>query len=103
MTRKQRIYNILSSTMKFDFLEITNNSSQHRVPEGSETHFQITLVSDSFQAISRIERSRKIHHLLNSELNSGLHALSLNLYTPEEWEKRNHQTASTPPCQFKSE
>lgn len=52
-------------------------------PEG-ETHFHVVLVSAAFAGQSRVARSRAVHDLLRSELDSGLHALSLRLLTPAE-------------------
>lgn len=101
MTRKQRIYNILMDAIKPVSCDVTDNSHQHRVPDGSESHFHIVLVSETFTPQSRIDRSRWIHKLLADELTSGLHALSLNLYTPSEWQKRNQQASPVPPCQHK--
>jgi len=101
MNRKQRIYNTLMAEIKPQYCEIVDNSHQHNVPPGAESHFHLTLVSKQFFQQSRINRSRWIHNLLSQELSTGLHALSLNLYTPEEWQQRHLQSPSAPPCQHK--
>ena len=101
MSRKQRIYNTLFEAIKPQYCEIVDNSSQHNVPPDAESHFHLTIVSETFCQQSRINRSRHIHRLLSDELSTGLHALSLNLYTLEEWQKRNLQAPSAPPCQHK--
>ncbi|WWC68119.1 uncharacterized protein I206_102040 [Kwoniella pini CBS 10737] len=77
-------------------LRIYNDSSKHshhsamRASGGGngETHFAIHLVSPEFKGKTSIARHRMINALLKDEFdNKGLHALSLRLKTPEEWEK----------------
>lgn len=87
INRKQRIESKLTAELNPYHLEVVNESHRHHVPEGSETHFKLVIVSDDFAQQSRILRHRKIHHLLEDELAQGLHALSLHLYTIEEWQK----------------
>lgn len=55
---------------------------------GGETHFAVALVSPSFAGKTQIQRHRLVNSLLREEFDEkGLHALSLRLKTPEEWEK----------------
>jgi BolA protein len=97
MSRYQRIYDALSAQLKPAVLSVENESSQHHVPEGSETHFKIIVVSSTFQKQTRVARHKNIHTLLADELKQGLHALSLYLYTPEEWAQRK-TTPASPSC-----
>jgi BolA protein len=97
MSRNSRIHNALSKKLKLDILTIENESNRHHVPDGSETHFKIVAVSGDFLNLNRIERHRKINALLQEEFNMGLHALSLHLFTPDEWAKKNAIPAS-PNC-----
>ncbi len=69
-------------------LELRDESSTHAGhagarPEG-ETHFRLTLVSDAFTGRSRLERQRMVNAILHEEFDTGLHALTLDLKTPEE-------------------
>nr|XP_031860703.1 uncharacterized protein CI109_003746 [Kwoniella shandongensis]KAA5527775.1 hypothetical protein CI109_003746 [Kwoniella shandongensis] len=77
-------------------LRVYNDSSKHahhsamRAQGGGngETHFAIHLVSPSFKGKTAIARHRMVNALLKEEFDErGLHALSLRLKTPEEWEK----------------
>ena len=97
MTRKKRLHDALSTTLLPVFLDIEDESSNHRRP-GVETHFKITLVSEQFKNTSRIARHRQVNTLANNEFKTGLHALSLHLYTPEEWEKRGNPAPKSPNC-----
>ena len=52
-------------------------------PEG-ETHFRIDIVSPAFGGISRVERQRMIYRVLAEELSDRVHALALQVRTPQE-------------------
>lgn len=95
-SRTTRIEQVLTDAIAPDHLEVLNESHRHHVPPGSETHVKITAVSPVFEKKSRIERHRLIQHLLATELNQGLHALSMHLYTPAEWQKA--KVPSSPAC-----
>ena len=79
-------------------LEIVNESHNHNVPEGSESHFKVVAVSDSFEGKTLIARHRMINKLLEQELASGIHALALHTMTPEEWFKKGGNAPDSPPC-----
>ena len=80
------------------FLQVINESHQHSVPPNSETHFRVELVSDQFQHLNRVARSRKIYTLLAEELASGVHALSLQLFSPSEWQARGEEAGNPSPA-----
>jgi len=68
--------------------DIHDDSASHAGHSGAraagETHYTVTLVSDAFAGISRVERSRMVHAVLEQEFAAGLHALSLVLRSPVE-------------------
>ncbi len=45
----------------------------------SETHFRLTIASDLFSGLSRVERQRLINKALATEFATGLHALALKI------------------------
>ena len=98
MTRKIRIEQLLIEHMTPVFLSVENESSHHHVPEGSETHFKVTVVSSLFNDKNRINRHRMVNQLLKEEFNLGLHALSMHLYTEAEWETREGSILGSPSC-----
>lgn len=65
-----------------DILQIDNESDAHAVPENSETHFKIVLVSPVFDGLSLLARHRLINEFLRNELAGPVHALALHTYTP---------------------
>ena len=98
MSRKQRIYDALSLKLTFDSLQIDDESHGHKVPAGAETHFKVVAVSTMFKNLNRIERHRLINAVLAPEFTTGLHALSLHLYTPDEWSKKTTGVTASPLC-----
>ena len=81
-----------------EHLEVLNESHMHNVPEGSESHFKVTLVSPEFSGKNLVARHRMINQLLTEELAGSVHALSLNTLTPEEWIKKGGETRQSTPC-----
>uniref|UniRef100_A0A1D1Z5M2 SufE-like protein, chloroplastic n=1 Tax=Anthurium amnicola TaxID=1678845 RepID=A0A1D1Z5M2_9ARAE len=51
---------------------------------GGETHFNLSIVSKEFEGKSLVKRHRLVYNLLQDELQSGLHALSIVAKTPSE-------------------
>lgn len=98
MSRNLRINKLISAELNPIFLEIEDESYRHQVPEGAESHFKITVVSEKFNELSKVARHRLLTKLLASELESGLHALSLQLYTADEWQKRGQAIPASPAC-----
>ncbi len=87
-TRDTRLYEILSTHLKPQTLTILNQSDAHKHHSGDngtgETHYDITIIADAFDSLSKVNRHRLVTDLLTDEFNSGLHALSLTLKTPQE-------------------
>ena len=88
MRRSDTIRQTLQSALDPVRLDIVDESDQHAGhagahPEG-ETHFRVTIVAESFDGLSRIERHRKVNALLATELAGTLHALVLKTLTPGE-------------------
>src|SRR3990167_9210049 len=97
-SRQTRIEIILQNNLDPSYLRVDNESNRHQVPKDAETHFKVIAVSIKFNPITRIARHRLVNELLRNEFNSGLHALSLHLYTPEEWLKLEAKTPQSPSC-----
>jgi stress-induced morphogen len=95
MDRQSRMKKALEGAFGSEHLVIEDESHQHSGPR-SETHFKVLIVSELFSGKSRMERQRAVYECLKSELESGLHALTLKTLTPMEW---NDQKES---LQFKS-
>ncbi len=51
---------------------------------GGETHYALRIVSTRFDGLARVARQRLVYQTLRAEFAEGLHALSLDLKTPQE-------------------
>jgi BolA protein len=72
-------------------LMIENESHKHAhhvamkgAANTGETHFKVSVVSDSFAGQSRVQRHRMVNDVLAEELAGPVHALSVSARTPEE-------------------
>jgi len=98
MSRQERLNHALSTGLIPDRLEIIDESHGHNVPLGAESHFKVIAVSQRFNALSRVARHRLVNALVVDEFKTGLHALSLHLYTPLEWDQAALTIAPSPNC-----
>lgn len=96
-TTASRITEKLSAAFSPEILEVTNESSRHNVPSGSETHFKVLVVSTQFENKSLIQRHRLINHTLADELSTTVHALSIQAVTPSQY-KDKPDIHETPNC-----
>ncbi|MGV6819066.1 MAG: BolA family protein [Parvularcula sp.] len=60
------------------------HASHAQAPEGGESHFRVRLVSQAFSGKSRVARQRAVYEALAEEMAGGLHALRLEVMTPDE-------------------
>jgi len=79
-------------------LQVENESHMHNVPEGSESHFRVVLVSESFSGKPLVQRHRAVNGALAAELQGAVHALALHTMTPEEWFEKGGDAPESPPC-----
>lgn len=92
-SRGLRIREKLEKELRPVELEVEDVSYQHAGHAGvkgsdGETHFNVKVVSEEFEGKSLVKRHRLIYGLLQDELQSGLHALSIVAKTPSEVEER---------------
>lgn len=78
----------LTIALNPQMLEIVDESHKHAghagARPGESTHFHIKIISKAFEPLSRLERYRVVHDILKTELDTQIHALSLNLRSPKE-------------------
>ncbi|MCG6937068.1 MAG: BolA/IbaG family iron-sulfur metabolism protein [Gammaproteobacteria bacterium] len=101
-TIQDRITRKLQDALSPEHLEVVNESYMHNVPEGSESHFKVTIVSDDFKDKMLIARHRLVNKILEDELNrdnpeGGIHALALHTMTMEEWFNKG-KAPDSPEC-----
>ncbi|XVF03561.1 hypothetical protein REPUB_Repub05bG0004300 [Reevesia pubescens] len=91
--KRMRIKEKLERELSRVVLEVEDVSYQHAGHAGvrgsnGETHFNLRIVSKEFEGKSLVKRHRLIYGLLDEELQSGLHALSIVAKTPSEVEEK---------------
>ncbi len=92
----------LKEALAPDHLEVINESANHNVPAGSESHFKVIAASRHFDGKRAVARHQMVYQVLTQELKgsgqgAGVHALALHLYTPSEWAGQQKAPVS-PPC-----
>ncbi len=95
---KDRIEEKLAVAFDPAHLEVVNESGNHNVPDGSETHFKVVIVSETFVGERLINRHRRVNETLAAELAGGVHALAIHTYTESDWQKRFGNAPMSPPC-----
>jgi BolA protein len=91
-TRSDRIRATLAQAFNPTILEIADDSAHHAghsgAQPGGQSHYSVLLVTDAFQGINRVARTRAVNTALASEFGppeqGGMHALALTLRTPQE-------------------
>ncbi len=80
-------------------LDVINESNNHNVPPGSESHFKVVIVAKAFENERLIKRHRLVNAVLSEELAEKIHALALHTYTEKEWQEQYaNNTPSSPNC-----
>ena len=95
---KDRIEEKLAAALDPAHLQVVNESGNHNVPAGAETHFKVVVVSPTFDGQRLLARHRRINETLADELAGGVHALAIHAYTADEWQRRFGTAPMSPPC-----
>ncbi|WP_233117311.1 BolA family protein [Aggregatibacter actinomycetemcomitans] len=98
MTKQQELEQRLRQEFRPRFIAVENESYMHSSGRGADSHFKVVLVSDVFEGIGKVARHRKIYQFLVQDLQQGIHALALHLYTLSEWKALGQQFPKSPNC-----
>jgi len=85
--REQQIRQRLEKAFQPTELFLQDQSQLHAGHEGAKDgkgHFDVTIVSDTFDGKNRIERHRMVYDALGTLLESDIHAVRIKAYTPSE-------------------
>lgn len=87
-SRFERMEKALKAAFAPQEISIVDDSARHAghagARPGGETHYNVRIVSGRFNGLSRVARQRAVMDALAAEFAGGLHALSMDLKTPEE-------------------
>ena len=98
MQVKTFLESTIETALSPSYLEVVDESFMHNVPDGAQSHFKVTVVSNAFEGKRLIARHREINGLAAEALQGPVHALALHTYTPSEWEARGGQPLTSPDC-----
>lgn len=98
MTIQTKIEEKLVSNLTPQYLEVINESHNHNVPSGAESHFKVILVAEEFDGLRLIQRHRRVNQILAEELANGVHALAIHTFTESEWVVKHGEVPASPLC-----
>lgn len=85
--RLQQIQERLTAEFAPLHLQVKDQSHLHVGHAGARDgmgHFEATIVADAFAGKSRIERHRLVYAALGPLMQTDIHALKINAYSPDE-------------------
>ena len=94
---KENIEEKLKTKISSLFVEVINESPNHNVPDGAESHFKVTIVSDEFENLRPVQRHQLIYKVLSDEMKL-IHAIAIHPFTKTEWERSNKSSLDSPDC-----
>ncbi len=96
--KQQQIADKLTQSFAPDYLEVVDESGQHNVPSGSESHFKVTIVATEFEQLGLVKRHQAVYAALSELMEDGMHALALHTLSPDEWQAKKARVPESPPC-----
>ena len=94
---KENIEEKLKTEISSLFVEVINESPNHNVPDGAESHFKVTVVSDEFENLRPVQRHQLIYKVLSDEMKL-IHAIAIHPFTKTECESNNQSSLNSPDC-----
>lgn len=85
--RIERIESILTADFTPELLEVDDESHLHEGHAGAKSgkgHFRVTLVSERFEGMSRLQRHQAVYRSLAELMETDIHALSISALAPSE-------------------
>ncbi|NLR76863.1 MULTISPECIES: BolA family protein [Leeia] len=56
---------------------------------GDGHHFEALIVSPEFAGLNRVRQHQRVYQALGDRMRAEIHALSMQTFSPEEWQKQN--------------
>ena len=87
MDRRARIESLLRAAFAPLELDVVDESAKHRGHAGAAGgagHFRVRLVSERFRGVARLARHRLVYDALAAEIGPEIHALALELRSPDD-------------------
>jgi BolA protein len=91
VSRTETIDEMLRGALKPTELLVKDQSHLHEGHAGAQEgkgHFDVTIVSEQFDGLTRIARHRLVYHALGAFMESDVHALRITALSPAERQAR---------------
>ena len=89
MLIEEEIKHVIEEKFSPQLVEVINESSKHVGHAGDDgsgqTHFKVKIVADAFKECNRIQRQRMVNAVVGGLFTKGLHAFSMQIFTPDEY------------------
>ena len=56
---------------------------------GTNDHFSVVVISDSFEGLSLIEQHQMVYKAVGAYMTNEIHALEIKTYSTKAWEEKN--------------
>jgi BolA protein len=84
MSTVKEIEDLLNESLDISYIEIKDLTSSHKnhaqKPTG-QGHYKLTIAAKELESMPLLERHRYIYRILDSLMNSKIHALSIHFFT----------------------
>ena len=87
----------LEKALNPERLAVVNESGNHNVPPGSESHFNAIIVSAAFDGLTLVKRHRAVYAAIGDELRDEIHAFTMKTLTPAEWQAAGGEAENPAP------
>ena len=96
--RVDRIRECLSQALQPTHLELFDDSAAHAGHAGAQErgggHFSAVIVSEAFTGQPLVARHQQVYRSLGTLMQTDIHAFSMRVYTPSEFDFLEHQQPS---------
>ena len=93
-----RIRERLTEALSPAVLEIVDESHMHNVPEGAESHFNVFVVSETFEGQRMVAQHQAVYRALATEMAGSIHALALKTMSVSQHQAQGGTAAVSPQC-----
>ncbi|AHG59924.1 BolA family protein [Buchnera aphidicola] len=94
----KKIKKHLTDRINVHFIIINDNSLLHNYSKKGLTHLTITIISNDFIKQKLITRHRMIFSILSEIIKEKIYSMTLNTYTPIEWEYKKYKKNNISHC-----
>jgi len=85
--RTTQIRTLLEAALQPESLDIIDDSHKHAGHAGAKSgggHFDLTIVASAFEGLNAVKRHQLVYQALGEMMQTQIHALSIQAYSPEE-------------------